>query len=136
MALSSSDIGLDALVFSVTGSIGKRHRLLIKPKGFVGDSPEISVFLSSSDPEIADSNVVASELVKGREERCVSITVNSEVIRLASELFEGEGIGARGDCAVAVGADDEDLPGSPLPEFPEVRPKIALTVVLALFMPK
>lgn len=136
MALSSSDNGLDVLVFSVTGSIGKRHRLLIKPKGFGGDSPEISVILQSSDPELADSNVVAWELVNGPEETCVSITVNSEVVRLASELFEGEGIGARDDCAVAVGINDEDLPGSPLPEFPEVRPKIALTVVLALFMPK
>lgn len=136
MAISSSVNGLDALVFSVTGSIGKRHCLFIKPKDFVGDSPEISGFLSSSDPEIADSTAVASELAKGPEERCVSITVNSEIVCLASELFEGEGIGARGVCAVAVGTDDKDLPGSPVLELPEVGPKSAFTIVLALFMTK
>ena len=103
MASSSSDNDLDVLVFSVTGSIGKRHCLFIKPEDFVGDSPDISGFLSPSDPELAASAAVASELDKGPEERCVSITVNSEIVCLASELFEGEGAGAGGDCAVVSG---------------------------------
>jgi hypothetical protein len=136
MASSSSDNDLDVLVFFITGSIYKQHRLFIKPEAFVGDTPEISVFLSPSDPEFAVSPAVALELDRGLGEGCVSITVNSEIVCLASELFEGEGAGAGGDCAVVVGTADNDLPGSPLLELLEVRPKIVFTTVLALFMTK